>query len=134
MRALIICPAPLVDMWERYNEVYQLNARVVSMGLLREGDEESANLLLDDVKYRDRDFVLMDESHNLCHPDTQRYGVVHAFLYTGRRCCFLTATPRNKSAWDVYHQLKLFHQEDRTDIPVNPPNLKEYFKLVEHGE
>lgn len=131
---LIICPASLVDMWERYNEVYQLNARVVSMGLLREGDEESANLLLDDVKYRDRDFVLMDESHNLCHPDTQRYNVVHAFLSTGRRCCFLTATPRNKSAWDVYHQLKLFHQEDRTDIPVNPPNLKEYFKLVEHGE
>jgi HKD family nuclease len=27
-RPLIVCPKPLVEMWERYNEVYQLNARV----------------------------------------------------------------------------------------------------------
>ena len=126
-RPLIICPAPLVDMWERYNEVYHLNARVVSMGLLREGDDENANVLLDDVRYRDRDFVLVDESHNLCHPNTQRYDVVHKFLSTGRRCCFLTATPRNKSAWDVYHQLKLFHQDDRTDIPCEPAESKGIF-------
>ena len=123
-RPLIICPAPLVDMWERYNEVYQLNARVLSMGYLR-GDNGGANLLLDDVKYKDRDFLLIDESHNLRYPDTQRYKVVQAFLATGRRCCFLTATPRNKSAWDVYHQIKLFHQDDKTDLPVDPPNLKE---------
>src|SRR5207249_5874890 len=32
-RSLILCPAPLTDMWERYNEVYQLNARVLSMGM-----------------------------------------------------------------------------------------------------
>ena len=77
---------------------------------------------------------LIDESHNFRHPDTQRYKVVEAFLATGRRCCFLTATPRNKSAWDVYHQIKLFHQDDKTDLPVTPPDLKEYFKLVEKGE
>ncbi|HWR57354.1 MAG TPA: helicase-related protein [Thermodesulfovibrionales bacterium] len=133
-RPLIICPAPLTDMWERYNEVYQLNARVLSMGYLREGDDEISNILLDDVKYRDRDFVLIDESHNLRYPDTQRYKVVQAFLATGRRCCFLTATPRNKSAWDVYHQIKLFHQDDKTDLPVDPPNLKDYFKLIEKEE
>ena len=56
------------------------------------------------------------------------------FLATGRRCCFLTATPRNKTAWDVYYQIKLFHQDDKTDLPVNPPDLKEYFKLIENGE
>ena len=78
--------------------------------------------------------MLVDESHNLRHPDTQRYKVVQTFLSTGRRCCFLTATPRNKSAWDVYHQIKLFHQDDRTDLPVDPPNLKEYFKLIDKGE
>lgn len=132
-RPLIICPAPLVDMWERYNEVYQLNARVLSMGYLR-GDNGGANLLLDDVKYKDRDFLLIDESHNLRYPDTQRYKVVQAFLATGRRCCFLTATPRNKSAWDVYHQIKLFHQDDKTDLPVDPPNLKEFFRLIEKGQ
>ncbi len=133
-RPLVICPAPLVEMWERYNEVYQLNARILSMGFLREGEEEGVALLLNDFRFKDRDFVLVDESHNLRHSDTQRYKVVQAYLSTGRRCCFLTATPRNKSAWDVYHQIKLFHQDDRTDLPVDPPNLKEYFRLIEKNE
>lgn len=133
-RPLILCPAPLTEMWERYNEVYELNARVLSMGYLREDDASGVTRLLRDVKYKDRDFVLIDESHNLRHPDTQRYKVVQTFLSTGRRCCLLTATPRNKSAWDVYHQIKLFHQDDRTDLPVDPPHLKEYFRLIERGE
>ncbi|MBA7608137.1 RNA polymerase-associated protein RapA [subsurface metagenome] len=133
-RPLIICPAPLVEMWERYNEVYELNARVLSMGYLREDDESAANFLLKDTKFRDRDFVLIDESHNFRYPDTQRYKVVQQFLSTGRRCCFLTATPRNKTAWDVYYQIKLFHQEDKTDLPVDPPDLKQYFKLIEKGD
>lgn len=38
-RPLIICPATLVEMWERYNEVYQLNARVLSIGYLKEDDD-----------------------------------------------------------------------------------------------
>ncbi len=133
-RPLIMCPAPLTEMWERYNEVYQLNARVLSMGYLRQDEEEGITRLLNDFHFKDRDFVLVDESHNLRHPDTQRYKVVQTYLSTGRRCCFLTATPRNKSAWDVYHQIKLFHQDDRTDLPIDPPNLKEYFKLIEKAE
>jgi superfamily II DNA or RNA helicase len=133
-RPLIICPAPLIEMWERYNEVYQLNARVLSMGMLKEDDDGDVKTLLNDFKYKDRDFVLIDESHNLRNNSTQRYKVVEAFLGAGKRCCFLTATPRNKTAWDIYHQLKLFHQDDKTDLPIDPPNLKEYFQLVERGE
>lgn len=133
-RPLIICPPPLIEMWERYNEVYQLNARVLSMGLLKEDDENGFKVLLDDFKYKDRDFVLIDESHNLRNNTTQRYKVLETFLAAGKRCCLLTATPRNKSAWDIYHQLKLFHQDDKTDLPIDPPDLKEYFRLVEKGE
>src|SRR5260370_23215555 len=133
-RPLIICPAPLVEMWERANEVYQLNARVLSMGYLQSDDDGSFNFLLKDMRYRDRDFVLVDESHNLRNPDTQRYKVMQAFLATGKQCCFLTATPRNKSALDVYYQIKLFHQDDKTDLPVDPPVLKDYFRLIEKGE
>ena len=134
VRPLIICPAALVEMWERYNEVYQLNAQVLSMAYLLEDDEGSPSTLLDDKMHRDRDFLLLDESHNLRNPNTQRYRVLQTFLATGRPCCFLTATPRNKSALDVYHQIKLFHQDDRTDLPVDPPNLAAYFKLIEKGE
>lgn len=133
-RPLILCPAPLVEMWEHYNEAYQLNARVLSMGFLYESGNGRGNILLDDQRYRDRDFVLVDESHNFRYSDTQRYKLLEAYLATGRRTCFLTATPRNKSAWDVYYQIKLFHQEDLTDLPVAPPDLKQYFKLVEKGE
>jgi len=135
VRPIIICPAALVEMWERYNDVYSLNAVVVSMGLLREGDSGMLDQLLRDERYRDRDFVLIDESHNLRHSDTQRYGVVQQFLSTGDRyCCFLTATPRSKSAWDIYHQIKLFHQEDKTGLPIDPPDLRLYFRLIEKGE
>ncbi len=140
-RPLIICPAPLVDMWERYNETYRLNARVLSMGKLREeGDGEVEDetgiftSILDGVLYRDRDFVLIDESHNFRHSDTQRYKIVQSFLGSGRRCCFLTATPRNKSAWDVFHQIKLFHPNDITDLPIDPPDLREYFRKIEKRE
>ena len=133
-RPLIICPAPLIEMWERYNEVYHLNARVLSMGMLKEDEDGDVKTLLNDYKYEDRDFVLIDESHNLRNQNIQRYKVVEAFLGAGKRCCFLTATPRNKSAWDIYHQLKLFHQDDKTDLPIDPPDLKEFFQLVEKGE
>jgi len=133
-RPLIICPKPLEDMWEGYNEVYDLNARVLSMSLLKETDEAGVNGLLQDVKYRDRNMVLVDESHNFRHHTTQRYEALHTFLSTGRKCCFLTATPRNKSAWDIYNQIKLFHQEDKTDLPIDPPDLKKYFKLIDNEE
>lgn len=132
-RPLIICPASLVDQWEGYNEAYRLNARVLSMGMLRLDGVGSAGIL-DDPRFKERDFVLVDESHNFRNTDTQRYKVMEMFLAQGRRCVFLTATPRSKSAWDIYHQLKLFHPSDQTDIPIDPPNLREFFDQVEDGE
>ena len=135
-RALIICPASLVRMWEHYNEAYQLNARILSMGKLREDQSDSAfNLLLDDEIFSDRDFILVDESHNFRRPDTQRYKLLQEYLQSDdRRCVFLTATPRNRDIWDIYNQLKLFHPDDRTQIPVDPPNLRQYINDVESGD
>jgi hypothetical protein len=134
VRSLIICPAPLKEMWEPYNERYELNARVLSMGMLREDDDNGLNMLMNNPIYRDRDFLLLDESHNFRHTDTQRYKVLQLFLSTGKHCCFLTATPRNKTAWDVYYQMKLFLQDDKTDLPIDPPDLRQYFRAVERGE
>ncbi|WP_309738655.1 phospholipase D-like domain-containing protein [Chamaesiphon sp. OTE_20_metabat_361] len=134
-RTLIICPPPLIEMWERYNEKYQLNARVLSMGMLKSDDEHGLRTLLEDEKYKHRDFVLVDESHHLRNYGTQRYKVLQAYLAAGdKRCCFLTATPRNKSAKDIYHQIKLFHQTDITNLPIDPPDLKQYFQMVEKGD
>ncbi len=132
-RALIICPKSLEDMWTGYNETYQLNANVLPMSMLIEESDRGVDLF-EDVRYKDRDFVLIDESHNFRHNTNQRYNVLQSFLSTGRKVCLLTATPRNSSIWDVYNQIKLFHPEDITYLPIDPPNLKEYFKLVERGK
>ena len=45
----------------------------------------------------------------------------------------LTATPRTRDAWDIYHQLRLFHTGDMTLLPIDPPNLRQYFTEVEKG-
>jgi superfamily II DNA or RNA helicase len=134
-RPLIICPASLVDMWEHYNEAYRLDARVLSMGMLREDERYGAEWMVQDERYRYRDFVLVDESHNFRRTNTQRYRVLQTYLGTDdRRCVFLTATPRSKSVWDIYHQIRLFHQRDVTQLPIDPPHLRDYFKLVEAGD
>ncbi len=133
-RALIICPKPLVEMWENYNETFRLNARILPMSLLRTNVNNGAESILDDPKYRERNFVLIDESHNFRHHTSQRYDVLNSFLLKGmKKVCLLTATPRNNSARDVYNQIKLFHHDDITYLPVDPPNLKDYFKEIEQG-
>jgi len=131
VKPLIICPASLVDIWELYNAVYSLNAQILSMGMLEE-KEENINFLLRDERYNDRKFILIDESHHFRNRETQRYQMLQGFLNSGdRKVLFLTATPKSRSSWDVYSQIKLFHPEDKTDLPINPPDLKKYFKGIE---
>ncbi len=63
------------------------------------------------------------------------YEQLEAFLSDGeRQMCLLTATPLNSRVWDVYHQLKLFHRAETTQIPLSTPDLKGFFAKVEKGE
>jgi len=65
-------------------------------------------------KYREREFVLIDESHNFRSSKTNRYEALQKFLEGGDpEGGMLTATPRNSTAWDVYHQIKLFQPRIR---------------------
>jgi superfamily II DNA or RNA helicase len=134
-RTVILCPATLVPMWERYSHDYDLNAQIVSMGMLTVG-EDGENFLLDNDIYADRDFLLIDESHNLRNVGTQRYRLVSDYMAgdPNRRCCLLTATPRNRTAWDVFNQIKLFHPTDKTDLPIDPPDLRRFFSMIEKQE
>ncbi len=138
-RALIICPKALEEDWKVYNEEFRLNAIVVPMSMLkhdRDADndvDDESNCLLD--HYETRNLVLVDESHNFRNPDTQRYRVLQGFLdQPDMKTVLLTATPRNKSAWDIYNQIKLFQQTDHINLPIDPQDLKKYFKLIEKGE
>lgn len=134
-RSLIICPLSLKDMWERYNALFDLNAVVLPMSRLRIGIGGTVGNPLNDEMYSGRDFVLIDESHNFRHHASQRYELLQEFLGRGnKKVCLLTATPRNNSVRDVYNQIKLFHPDDITLLPIEPPNLQQYFKEVEAGE
>ena len=133
-KPLIICPKPLEEMWRNYNEDFDLDAKVLPMSMLLT-DGGGGKSYLDSKQFKDRDFVLIDESHNFRHHSSQRYEQLNDYLARGlKKVCLLTATPRNRSALDVYNQLKLFHHDDITTLPVDPPNLKDYFKLIERKE
>lgn len=132
-KSLIICPKSLEEMWIKYNEVFDLNAKVVSMSMLMEDEEQGVNL--DDEVYEERNFVLIDESHHFRNTGTQKYKVLQDYLWKGKKVCLLTATPYNRDAKDVYNQIKLFHPEDKTSsFSIDPPDLKEYFGMVYRGE
>lgn len=133
-KPLIICPKALEEMWQNYDDQYSLDAKILPMSLLKLPDQEEAKSILGGKTYKDRDFVLIDESHNFRHHASQRYEVLADFLSKGqKKVCLVTATPRNRGAVDVYNQIKLFHQDDITHLPIDPPNLKDYFKLIEKG-
>lgn len=133
-RPLIICPKSLVEMWEDYNDLFDLNAKILPMSMLQNSSGNGGTNVLEDKKYRERDFVLIDESHNFRHHTSQRYEVLQTFLMRApKKVCLLTATPRNKSILDVYNQIKLFHHDEITALPIDPPNLKQYFKKIEEG-
>lgn len=133
-RTLIICPAKLVPMWKRYNAEFDLGAEVYSMGLLTypEGPGQApGQYSLNDVESLEMyDMVLIDESHNFRNPDTDRYKILQPYL-RGRQVILLTATPQNKSVWDYYYQIKLFHQQERTTFPISTARLDTFFNQCE---
>jgi len=129
-RALIISPARLEGMWRHYNDYYDLGAEILSMGML---SQENGFTTLN--KYKDKEIILVDESHNFRNTENNRYRNMLEFLLQHdnkdkRRLILLTTTPQNNSPFDVYSQIKLFHHEDETNIPITPPNLREFMNEV----
>lgn len=127
-RPLVICPPTLLPMWKDITEEYDINAKLLSSGELSQG---TVNLQAD-KRFTDIDVVLIDESHYFRYSDTNRYSALQPYLL-GKKVILVTATPRNTSIWDIYHQIKLFHYEEETRIPVEPMNLREFFKEAEVG-
>lgn len=129
--SLIICPASLKNMWESYKDEYHLRCKILSSSELYYKDDNESFTLNDLPEYDGYGVVIIDESHNFRNPDSQRYRILAPYLQ-GKKVVLLTATPQNNSVWDIYHQIKLFHQSDVTTHSVSPNNLKTYFKT--YGE
>jgi superfamily II DNA or RNA helicase len=130
-RPLIICPPHLMEMWEKFCSEYEVNAKILSRGKLSRDDFE----LFQDYKYRDRDLVLIDESHHFRNSDSRQYENLHTFMSArDAKGILLTATPFSNSAEDIKNQIMLFHSSPETTIPPAEGNLDKYFRKIKKGE
>lgn len=127
---LIVCPASLVPMWEGYRDEFDLPFKVLSSSELLYGEHDETYTLNDEYKYESYGLVVIDEAHNFRNKEAQKYRILQPYLLN-RKVVLLTATPQNNSVWDVYHQIKLFHQDDTTLLNIVPNNLKSYIKKYE---
>lgn len=129
-RALILSPAGLTEMWERFVENFGVDAQVLSQGMLYRGVFDEQSHL---YPYRDRPVVLIDESHNFRNDDTEKYKELLPFL-NGKKVILMTATPQNTSVWNIYHQIKLFHQSEENIFPVEGTSLYTLFRQADNDE
>lgn len=143
---LIVCPAGLIPMWERFNELFGLGAEVVSMSAIRppssaqfdeelgeyvepETDEPGVNLV---ERFPNRGVVLVDEVHNFRNPGTRRYRALFDYLLSGdHKVVLLSATPQNLGPRDIYHELRLFLDEVDHGLNLEPVRLEDYFAAVQ---
>ncbi len=118
MKALVICPASLREMWQRELATATIAAQVLSQELLGQNDGR-----LDLNEYGDVDVILIDESHNFRNRNAQRYQnletIISACQGRGRsggrkKLILLTATPINNNIFDLYNQITLFTQNNRS--------------------
>lgn len=113
---LIICPANLQDMWEKYRKRYDLKADIMSMA--KPIDVDSARY------YR---LIIVDESHNLRNENGVRYQNIKSLIqHQDSKVLLLTATPYNKDFSDLANQLKLFI-DDGDDLGIRP---EEYIRSL----
>ncbi len=117
MKALVVCPASLRDMWEHELQSATIAAKVVTQESL---GQENGNLNI--AEYSDVDVILVDESHNFRNRGSQRYGNLEQIIAANRgrgrsgmrtKVILLTATPINNTIFDIYNQINLFTQNDR---------------------
>ncbi len=133
-KALVLCPASLRDMWRDELQEAAIPAQIVSQELLGQDDfltRPKAHAL------RDVDVILIDESHNFRNYNTNRYENLERLVGANggrgrdgepKQIILLTATPINNTILDLYHQLMLFAQGDRTYFSAaGIGDLRKYF-------
>ena len=131
-RPLIICPPPLVPMWEKFCTDYEVDAKILSRGKLSQDSFE----LSQDYLYKDRDLVLLDESHHFRNKDSRQYENLYQFMSArDAKAILLTATPFSNTEKDIKNQIMLFHQSPKTFIPpANETDLDRYFRQIKNGD
>ena len=139
---LILCPAGLRPMWQRFNERFGLGAEVVSHSMIHavpgpEFDEELGRYVDADPSeygvilqeaYPNRGPVLVDEAHNFRNINQRSRGLADYLEAGDHRVILLSATPQNLGPMDIYRQLRLFLDDTNHGLGIEPLNLEEYFR------
>lgn len=115
-KALVICPASLRPMWTQELGEATISAQILSQ-------EEIGRPEFDPEPWMDADIILIDESHNFRNRNAQRYERLEAVIggNAGRgrdgqrkKVILMTATPVSNDLLDLYTQLSLITQGDRS--------------------
>ncbi|MGX3044860.1 helicase-related protein [Helicobacter sp. T3_23-1056] len=122
-KTLVVCPAALKANWEEHLELVRLNHRkVISYDMLEKQIKNPSEYSL----------VIIDESHNLAHPNTGRYEALQNITKTPspknarKKVILLSATPQKNSPQDIESQLCLFQDKIACNIE-DIDNLEAFF-------
>ena len=130
-KPLIICPPHLKEMWKDHLRKFEIYGEVESRYKIGMEDDVLQN-------YTHCDTVLVDESHNFRHSNTNAYKALREFMENkGEEALIimLTATPISNTIHDLKNQLKLFPEEGLERIPVlGTTKLDVYFKGLENAD
>ena len=144
---LILCPARLIPMWQRVNEIFRLGAAVVSHSVIAAApdaqfDEElgryvdadspsSGRGIILEQEYPNRGAVLVDEAHNFRNVNRRSTGLRNYLDASDHKVVLMSATPQNLGPRDIYRQLRLFLDETAHGLNIEPIGLGDYFRCAE---
>ena len=128
VKPLVICPPHLCDMWMDLLIKFNVYGEVESRFKIGMDEKILEN-------YTHCDVILIDESHNFRHQNTNAYKALSIFMEEktdDAKIIMLTATPISNTIHDLKNQLKLFPVEGLEKIPaLGSRNLDDYFKGLE---
>lgn len=121
-RAIIICRPHLVEDWEDYADIFNLNAHVFSSG------DMTKALEWDRACVHKNTIIVIDEVHQFRNAQTEDYGRLHQ-ICQDKKVILTTATPFNNRPNDVFNLIKLFQIPKKSTIELG--GLSRKFQKLE---
>lgn len=113
---IIICPPKIIDSWENYNNEFQINARIFSIGLLDDALEYIKN-------HKAKRLIIIDEAHRFVNSRTYSYSMITEICF-GNKVMLLTATPMHNTTSDIFSIIDLFDKKLTKNKNIEDKKIK----------